>query len=51
MNIGPTKEGIIIPTFEKLLREMGEWLKINGEAIYSTRPWTHQSDTVASGVW
>jgi alpha-L-fucosidase len=24
---------------ERRLREIGAWLKINGEAIYSTRPW------------
>ncbi|MBR6286364.1 MAG: alpha-L-fucosidase, partial [Bacteroidaceae bacterium] len=24
---------------EAILREFGAWMKINGEAIYSTRPW------------
>ena len=51
MNIGPTKDGIIAPIYEDRLRGMGAWLKINGEAIYSTKPWTHQNDTLTAGVW
>jgi alpha-L-fucosidase len=38
MNIGPTKDGIIAPIYEDRLRGMGARLKINGEAIYSTKP-------------
>lgn len=51
MNIGPTKDGIIAPIYEERLRGMGTWLKVNGEAIYSTKPWTYQNDTFTSGVW
>ncbi len=42
INVGPTKEGTIIPIFEERLRQMGSWLKTNGEAIYATVPWVHQ---------
>ena len=29
---------------ERRLREIGRWLKINGEAIYATRPWIVNSE-------
>ncbi|XP_395852.4 alpha-L-fucosidase isoform X2 [Apis mellifera] len=51
MNVGPTKDGIITPIFEERLRKMGDWLKINGEAIYNTEPWTIQNDTLTYNVW
>lgn len=51
MNVGPTKEGIIAPIFQDRLKAMGKWLAINGEAIYSSRPWTAQNDSSTPGVW
>lgn len=51
MNIGPTKEGTIIPVFEERLRDVGKWLSINGEAIYKSRPWKFQNDTVTPNIW
>ena len=51
INIGPTKEGIIVPIFEERLKQLGSWLNINGESIYSTRPWKYQNDTTNSNVW
>lgn len=38
LNIGPTAAGEIEPDAVARLNEVGAWLKINGEAIYSTRP-------------
>jgi alpha-L-fucosidase len=36
LNVGPTAEGIIPPVCAKSLKEIGEWLSINGESIYET---------------
>ncbi|MBI4874292.1 MAG: alpha-L-fucosidase [Acidobacteria bacterium] len=36
LNVGPTPEGTIQPEFEERLRAIGEWMKVNGEAIYGT---------------
>lgn len=39
LNIGPRPDGTIPEPEQAILREIGAWLKINGEAIYGTRPW------------
>jgi len=51
INVGPTADGMIIPVFEERLRQLGSWLQVNGEAIYASKPWTHQNDTVTKAVW
>ena len=51
MNVGPTSDGRIVPIFEERLRQMGQWLKVNGEAIYSSKPWVFQNDTTTKDIW
>lgn len=51
INVGPAKTGIIEPIFVERLLAMGDWLQVNGEAIYEAVPWKHQNDSKADGVW
>ncbi|XP_060800381.1 tissue alpha-L-fucosidase [Amyelois transitella] len=51
INVGPTKEGTIAPIFQERLLALGNWLKVNGEAIYSSSPWVRQNDTIEGDVW
>jgi len=39
LNIGPRSDGTIPEEVQQVLRDVGSWLKVNGEAIYGTRPW------------
>jgi len=51
LNVGPTADGRIMPAFEERLIEIGEWLGVNGEAIYGSVPWTKQNDTDDQRIW
>ena len=39
LNIGPRADGTIPEEVQQVLRSVGSWLKLNGDAIYGTRPW------------
>lgn len=39
LNVGPKGDGSIAEKDQTLLKKIGEWLKINGEAIYDSKVW------------
>lgn len=38
LNVGPTADGRIPVIMQERLRDIGDWLRVNGEAIYASRP-------------
>lgn len=51
VNIGPAHDGTISAIYLERLSQMGEWLNVTGEAIYSSVPWNFQKDTTTKNVW
>ncbi|MBB3696698.1 alpha-L-fucosidase [Flammeovirga yaeyamensis] len=44
LNVGPKADGTIPDDQKAILLEIGQWLKVNGEAIYGSRPWKIYGD-------
>src|SRR5450755_4356197 len=44
LNIGPKADGTIPEIMQNTLREVGEWLRVNGEAIYGSHYWEPYKD-------
>jgi alpha-L-fucosidase len=51
LNVGPRADGTLDPIFEDRLMDMGEWLSVNGEAIYASHPWNISQNEPASKVF
>lgn len=39
LNVGPTADGLIPVIMQQRLKDIGDWMKVNGEAIYGTHSW------------
>jgi len=45
LGIGPDKQGVLVPEVISRLQEIGQWMDVNGEAIYNTKPYApYQKD-------
>ena len=54
LDVGPRPDGTIPDEVVSRLRTIGSWLKVNGEAIYGTRPWERFGEgptTVKEGMY
>lgn len=51
LNVGPTADGLILPIFEERLAQVGDFLRINGEAIYATTVFDVQNETAMDGAF
>jgi len=50
LNVGPMADGTIPEMQRERLLGLGEWLDVNGDAIFDTRPWVTASSVTDGGV-
>ena len=50
LNIGPRPDGTITDEQADVLRNIGKWLKVNGDAIYGTRCWAKFGEGAEKGT-
>jgi len=50
LDVGPEADGTIPAVQMERLVALGDWMRVNGEAIYGTHPWKRAEGTTAEGV-
>jgi alpha-L-fucosidase len=50
LDVGPEADGTIPAVQMERLIALGDWMHVNGEAIYGTHPWKHAEGTTSEGA-
>jgi alpha-L-fucosidase len=51
LNVGPKADGTIDPSQRDVLGGLGDWLAVNGEAVFDTRPWRARAAVEGCTGW
>jgi len=51
LSLSPKADGSLPQNQKDVLLGMGDWLRVNGEAIYGTRPWSIPSEGNTDKLW
>jgi alpha-L-fucosidase len=50
IGVGPRPDGTVPESQQAPLRALGDWLAVNGEAVYGSRPWVVAESSTSDGT-